>query len=175
MGHVVVVQPIHEWKKEKGLTNYYVFSTDLWEKEVPFSVSLEKPLEELNIQEKYLLVKIVTKEINWVENNKEMLIDALVDDGMLELAEDWVSGAQEVEGKEACYEVENGQQVQLPISKKDFAGSLFFNSLGITFDADLADFSMTMYLECSPDYFAYHAINVSYNANHEIEVDGLCG
>lgn len=176
MGNQVTVQPIHEWMDVEGITNYYTFSTVLWGKETPFSVSLEKPLKELTIHEKYLLVKIATKEIGWLEQNKERVVAALVDDGILELAEDWVSGAQEVEGKENCFEVEDGQQVQLPISQKDFEDSVYLNSLGLTFERDLLDgFSMAVYIQCSPDYFAYHSIEVYYGSDHQIKVNGLAG
>lgn len=175
MDNVVLVQPLYEWEKEESLTNYYVFSVVLWDKKVPFSVSLEKPLEKLTIQEKYLLVKVVTKEVNWIENNKKKLVAGLVKAGMVELAEDWASSAEEVEGKEECYEVEDGMQVQLPISEADFADSLYFNSLGINFESELAIFSMSMFFECSPDYFAGHSINVSYDSNHVIDIGGLFG
>jgi hypothetical protein len=175
MENTVLVQPLHEWKKEANLTNYYFFSVVLWGENVPFSVSLEKPLEDLTIQEKYLLVKTVTREINWIECSKKIIIDALIEGHMLELAEDWVSSAEEVEGKEECYEVEDGQQVQLPISEADFAASLFFNSLGIDFESDLAKFSISIFFECSPDYFAGHSINVSCDPNHKVEAGGLFG
>lgn len=175
MDTIVFVQPIYEWVKEEKLTNHYDFSVVLWGKKVSFSVSLQKPLEELTIQEKYLLVKVVTKEVNWIENNKKKLVAGLVRAGMVELAGDWTSSAEEVEGKEECYEVEDGMQVQLPISEADFVDSLYLNSLGIDFESELSLFSVSMFFECSPDYFAGHSINVSYDSNHVIDVGGLFG
>lgn len=171
----VFVRPLYEWEKEEQLTNYYTFPVILWGKQTTFSVSLEKPLDTLEIQEKHSLVKIVSKEIDWLENNKDKIVTALITGGMLDLAEDWASSAQEVEGKKECYEMEDGQQVQLPISPQDFSNSLFFNSLGIDFEEDLSKFSLSLYVNCRPDYFAYHSIEVFIESNHEIRVNGLAG
>lgn len=175
MGNRALVQPIYEWQKEESLTNYYGFSTFLWERDVPISATLGKPMEQLTIQEKYDLVKIVTKELNWIEYNKEAFVEALVNDGMIDLAEDWASSGQEVEGKEDCYEMEDGKQVQLPISKEDFSNSLTLNSLGIDFEGEFTKYSVSVFFECSPDYFACHSINVMYDLNHKIQVGGLFG
>lgn len=175
MGNGGLVLPIYEWRKEKGLTNYYGFSTFLWEKDVPISVTFGKPMEQLTILEKYHLVKIITKELNWIEHNKEAFVAALVNDGMIDLAEDWASSSQEVEGKEDCYEMEDGKKVQLPISKEDFSNSLTLNSLGIDFERGFTKYSVSVFFECSPDYFAYHSINVMYDLNHNIQVGGLFG
>lgn len=171
----VLIQPLYEWKKEELLTNYYTFPVILWGKPTIFSVSLEKSLDKLEIQEKHLLVKIVNKEINWVENNKDKIVATLIAGGMLDLAEDWASSGQEVDGKEECYEMEDGQQVQLPIDPQDFSDSLFFNSLGIDFEEEMSTFSLSLYINCSPDYFAYHSIEVFIESNHEIRVNGLAG
>ncbi len=110
-----------------------------------------------------------------LDNGKEQVVKALVEDGMLELAEDWASSAEEDEDEEDCYIMEDDTKVKLPITEKDFAASLSVNGISVYYDPDSDSIEASLYLMCQPDYFACHCIDVCLDGELNIEVNGLAG
>ena len=114
------------------------------------------------------------ERLRWLEENRSALEDCLLEDGMLELAEDWASGAEEAEDEEdECYVMEDGQKVFLPVREEDFRASLYMESVGI--DLSSGEPALHLCLCCSPDYFAGHCLCVSVDTEGNIESGGLAG
>jgi len=112
-------------------------------------------------------------------NNKDAFVKALIDDGMLALAEEWVSSCEdEVEDstkERRGYMVDDETAVYLPISEKDFAASLEFDTIDISYDEEAEDISAHIFINCDPDYFADHSIEVYMDSKGNIDVIGLAG
>lgn len=114
------------------------------------------------------------ERLHWLGENRSALEDCLLEDGMLELAGDWASSAEEAEDEEGeCYVMEDGQKVFLPIREEDFRASLYIESVGI--DLSSGEPALQLCLCCSPDYFAGHCLCVSVDAEGNIESGGLAG
>ncbi len=124
------------------------------------------------------MIPMINRLVDFLDNNKDKLVKALVEDDFLSLAEDWASSAEEAEDSTEeceCYIMEDGARVYLPISEEDFAHSLHFNGISVYFDDETGDISASIYLVCIPDYFAYHCIEIFVEGDHTIKVNGLAG
>ena len=112
-------------------------------------------------------------------NNKDAFVKALIDDGMLALAEEWVSScedeAEDSTKERRGYMVDDETAVYLPISEKDFAASLEFDTIDISYDEKADDISAHIFINCNPDYFADHSIEVYMDSKGNIDVIGLAG
>ncbi len=112
-------------------------------------------------------------------NNKDAFVKALIDDGMLALAEEWVSScedeAEDSTKEHRGYMVDDETAVYLPISEKDFAASLEFDTIDISYDEEAEDISAHIFINCDPDYFADHSIEVYMDSKGNIDVFGLAG
>ncbi len=112
-------------------------------------------------------------------NNKDAFVKALIDDGMLALAEEWVSScedeAEDSTKERRGYMVDDETAVYLPISEKDFAASLEFDTIDISYDEKAEDISAHIFINCDPDYFADHSIEVYMDSKGNIDVIGLAG
>lgn len=111
-------------------------------------------------------------------NNKDAFVKALIDDGMLELAEEWVESSGEAEGRtdgRKGYLVDDETVVYLPISEKEFAESLEFDTIDISYDEKADDISAHIFINCDPDYFADHSIEIYMDSKGNIDVFGLAG
>ncbi len=120
----------------------------------------------------------INRLIEFLDKNKDAVVKALVEDGMLETAEDWASSAEEAEDsteEHECYIMEDGTRVYLPITEEDFAASLHFNGISVYFDDEKNDISADVFLDCSPDYFACHSIEIFMDSMGNIKVNGLAG
>lgn len=120
-------------------------------------------------------LSIIEEKIVWVEKNREVIENVLLDKGILSVAEDWVASGEKVEDEEECYIVRNGEKVFLPITKEKFFESIQIESITIYCDEGKENVWLDIFLVCVPDYFAYHAINISIDSNLNIEYDGLAG
>ncbi len=125
-------------------------------------------------------VKEILPQINSLieklDNNKEMVVKALIDDGMLDLAEEWVSNGGEDEN--GFYTTIDGAKIKFPITEEFFANSLRFDGITIYADEDSDDISASMFLNCKPDFFAYHGIEITpelIDGELNIEVNGIAG
>ena len=112
-------------------------------------------------------------------NNKDAFVKALIDDGMLELAEEWVSScedeAEDSTKERRGYMVDDETAVYLPISEADFAASLEFDTIDISYDEEAKDISAHIFINCDPDYFADHSIEIYMDSKGNIDVIGLAG
>ena len=112
-------------------------------------------------------------------NNKDAFVKALIDDGMLELAEEWVSScedeAEDSTKERRGYMVDDETAVYLPISEADFAASLEFDTIDISYDEKAEDISAHIFINCDPDYFADHSIEVYMDSKGNVDVIGLAG
>ena len=112
-------------------------------------------------------------------NNKDAFVKALIDDGMLALAEEWVSScedeAEDSTKERRGYMVDDETAVYLPISEKDFAASLEFDTIDISYDEEAEDISAHIFINCDPDYFADHSIEIYMDRLGNIDVIGLAG
>lgn len=118
----------------------------------------------------------INRKIQFINDNRKAIEKCMIDDGMLELAEDWASSAEEDETEEDCYIMEDGQKVYLPISEDDFLKSLCFDGVNISLSEDSSIKSIAdLFFYCKPDYFAYHVIEVFIDENDNIKCNGLAG
>ena len=112
-------------------------------------------------------------------NNKDAFVKALIDDGMLALAEEWVSScedeAEDSTEERRGYMVDDETAVYLPISEADFAASLEFDTIDISYDEKADDISAHIFINCDPDYFADHSIEIYMDSKGNIDVFGLAG
>ena len=112
-------------------------------------------------------------------NNKDAFVKALIDDGMLALAEEWVSScedeAEDSTEERRGYMVDDETAVYLPISEADFAASFEFDTIDISYDEEAEDISAHIFINCDPDYFADHSIEVYMDSKGNIDVFGLAG
>ncbi len=112
-------------------------------------------------------------------NNKDAFVKALIDDGMLALAEEWVSScedeAEDSTKERRGYMVDDETAVYLPISEKDFAASLEFDTIDISYNEEAEDISAHIFINCDPDYFADHSIEIYMDSKGNIDVIGLAG
>jgi len=112
-------------------------------------------------------------------NNKDAFVKALIDDGMLALAEEWVSScedeAEDSTKERRGYMVDDETAVYLPISEKDFAASFEFDTIDISYNEEAEDISAHIFINCDPDYFADHSIEIYMDSKGNVDVVGLAG
>jgi len=128
-----------------------------------------------SLEEMLPLIKKLVESLN----DKAAFVKALIDDGMLELAEEWVSScedeAEDSTEERRGYMVDDETAVYLPISEADFADSLRFNVITVSYDEEADDISARIFINCDPDYFADHSIEVYMDSKGNIKVFGLAG
>lgn len=118
----------------------------------------------------------VNEQLKWIENNRSEVENYLIKKDFLLLAENWASGAEKAEDeKQECYVMEDGQKVFLPITQDDFKGSLYFSSVELSYEEDINKPKLNIYLQCNPDYFAYHVIDMIIDGNKNIISANLAG
>ena len=120
------------------------------------------------------MLPTINKVVEFLENNKAAAVDALEEAGIIDLAEDWASSAEEAEDsteEHECYIMEDGTRVYFPITKEDFAKSL--RIFGVSVSDDMDEFSADVDFVCEPDYFAYHCIETTVDSKGNFEVYGL--
>ena len=125
------------------------------------------------------MLPLIQKLIAFLNKEKDTFVKALIDDGMLELAEEWVSScedeAEDSTTERRGYMVDDETAVYLPISEKDFAASLEFDTIDISYDEEAEDISAHIFINCDPDYFADHSIEVYMDSKGNVDVVGLAG
>lgn len=115
----------------------------------------------------------IKENLKWLEENREKVSAVLLEDGIVELAEEWAAGGIPSEEEEECYFIEDGEKVYLPITKEDFLKSLYPEGISVTIDSE--SIIMEIYLCCYPDYFAGHCIIVEIDADKNIICNSLAG
>ena len=125
------------------------------------------------------MLPLIQKLIAFLNKEKDTFVKALIDDGMLALAEEWVSScedeAEDSTEERRGYMVDDETAVYLPISEKDFAASLEFDTIDISYDEEEDDISAHIFINCDPDYFADHSIEIYMDSKGNIDVIGLAG
>lgn len=146
------------------------------------SVSLKISLEDedtFNDDKIKKHVEELKKHLVWLENNKKAVFDALVEDDMIGLAEEWAeSSDEEIIDGEKVY-VDGEDIFKLPIIKEEFFEALFFNSIAIRIDEDKeimdSRIMIEAFIDTKPDYFAGHSMEVTITDDYKISVNGLAG
>ena len=162
--------------KDFDISDNFSFETDfnLWKNET--KIFMDFPDEEDKNQCLNKNLKTINDELNWIEKNKDMIEELLIENDCLKLAEDWASGAPLLEcAEEECYVMEDGQKVVFPISADDFSNSLYIESISMKFDECGENPLLKLILLCSPDYFAYHCLIVDIDKNKNLKFCGLNG
>lgn len=152
----------------------------IWDNYMPISLEINLKDNETfdnNKIEKY--IKEFKEHLLWLENNKKAISDALIEDDMIGLAEDWVKDSEEkiIDGEKVY--VDGDYIFKLPITKDEFCKSLYFNSMGVAIDENrnIADsrILIEICIDTNPDYFAGHSMDITVFDGYKISVNGLAG
>lgn len=108
------------------------------------------------------------------EKNKPHLMELLKEKDYINLATEWVQGAEEVEKEENCYLIDDNK-VYTPITEKDFEKSMNFGEIATDIYSDGETEDMSVYITFEPDYFAGHCIECYIEENGNFLVNGLAG
>lgn len=162
----------------------YDFTTyfDFWGDEVELTLFLryaDGKKEELSEERIEEIIEKGLKNLNPLlkkaEGNREQLMSLLKEEEYIELATEWVEGAEEVEDKEDCYLVDD-VEVCVPITEEDFEKSLNCGGgMGGEINLDGEIESLSIYFVFNPDYFAGHCIEGYIEENGEFSINGLAG
>lgn len=129
------------------------------------------------IELKDILNKSLEKINNMLEKaekNKLQLMELLKEKDYINLATEWVQGAEEVEEEENCYLIDDNK-VYTPITEEDFEKSMNFGELGTDIYSDGETEDISVYITFEPDYFAGHCIECYIEENGNFLVNGLAG
>ena len=108
------------------------------------------------------------------EKNKPQLMKLLKEKDYINLATEWVQGAEEVEEEENCYLIDDNK-VYTPITEEDFEKSMNFGEIATDIYSDGETEDMSVYITFEPDYFAGHCIECYIEENGNFLVNGLAG
>ena len=143
----------------------------VWGEETSILVNIKtRSLEEM--------LPLIQKLIAFLNKEKDAFVKVLIDEGMLKLAEEWVESSGEAEGRtdgRKGYLVDDETVVYLPISEKEFAESLNFDTIDISYNKKSDDISAHIFINCDPDYFADHSIEIYMDSKGNVDVIGLAG
>lgn len=115
----------------------------------------------------------IDRIVQRVDMKRAKIEQALLDSGWLDIAEEWAAQGRVSKREQGCYLLEDGSKVYLPLTEDDFCDSIFAESVCIYFDEELEVNDVTVYLVCSPDYFAGRAIAVLIDSDGDIQIKGL--
>lgn len=155
--------------------------TTIWsERLIPVNLQLG---EERGKREQVLrYIDAINAQLEWITQNRAVITDMLVKDGLLTLAEDWISGAEDIseydeneEPIKEIYRLEDGTEVALPLSEKDFRASLRMDSITIDLTGGRENQSAELIVFCIPDYFAGHSIVIDIERDGTMTNRGLYG
>lgn len=122
--------------------------------------------------------------MKWIEENRDMIQNMLLEDGMLELACDWMEGRELTEeGGQTWYVMDDGQLFPCPVTRQAFLDGLYIEGINASCDDDVSkEVLFDLLLGTTPDFFAYHSIEVFITAtpgengwDYEVSVNGLAG
>ena len=129
------------------------------------------------IELKDILNKSLEKINNMLEKaekNKPQLMELLKEKDYINLATEWVEGAEEVEEEENCYLIDDNK-VYTPITEEDFEKSMNFGEIATDIYSDGETEDMSVYITFEPDYFVGHCIECYIEENGNFLVNGLAG
>ena len=105
--------------------------------------------------------KIVSEKINWIERNKEKIMEAF-----MEANDHYVDVVNEMI---ACGDI----KADGPISADDFVNALFVNNVTIWVKGVDTDFALD--LDAEPDYLFGHLAYMEIDSQYHVECGGLNG
>ncbi len=151
----------------------------LWNDNAVMTVYVEN-LRENETADQEKVSQIMQTAAELINNSRKAVEQALLDDEMVALAEDWASSGEEVfddddESEQERYILPDGSMVTLPISKKDFSASLHIDSVLIYTDAAYGLDDAEVFIVCKPDYFLGHCIDVFIKKDGTVNANGLAG
>lgn len=158
-----------------------VGKTTIWSERI-ITVGLELNDERGKREQVLRYIDAINKQLEWIRQNRGIITDMIVKDGLLTLAEDWISGAEDIseydeneEPIKEIYRLEDGTEVALPLSEKELRESLRMESITIDLTGGRENQSAELYLFCKPDYFAGHCIVVELEHDGTLTYRGLWG
>lgn len=121
-------------------------------------------------------IDAINEQLDWIIHNRPVIADMLVKNGMLSMAEDWITGDEDIgEDETKTFQLEDGTEVTVPLSEKDFKASLRMESITIDLTGGRENQSAELYMFCRPDYFAGHSIVMDIEHDGTMTCRGLAG
>lgn len=169
--------------------NSFKAQVDIWGDKVLMSVSVEN-LQDDTETAALKISKIMETAAELINKNRRAICKALLDEDMIESAEEWASSCfseenydeedddEEDSSEEECYILPDGNTVTLPISEEDFLSSLHIESVLIYAEPKDGKYDYPdaeIFIVCDPDYFLGHCIDVIIKKDGSVEVYGLAG
>ena len=169
---------IDDFEIEKNDWGYYfTASIDFLEQNSELLLNYDTEDEVSEVELKDILNKSLEKINNMLEKaekNKPQLIELLKEKDYINLATEWVQGAEEVEKEENCYLIDDNK-VYTPITEEDFEKSMNFGEIATDIYSDGETEDMSVYITFEPDYFVGHCIECYIEENGNFLVNGLAG
>lgn len=169
---------IDDFEIEKNDWGYYFTANiDFMQQNSELLLNYDTKDEVSDVELKDILNKSLEKINNILkkaEKNKPQLMKLLKEKDYINLATEWVQGAEEVEEEENCYLIDNNK-VYTPITEKDFEKSMNFGEIATDIYSDGETEDMSVYITFEPDYFAGHCIECYIDKNGNFSVNGLAG
>ena len=169
---------IDDFEIEKNDWGYY-FTANIdflgQNSELLLNYDTEEEISEVELKD--ILSKSLEKINNMLEKaekNKSQLMELLKEKDYINLATEWVQGAEEVEEEENCYLIDDNK-VYTPITEEDFEKSMNFGEIATDIYSDGETEDMSVYITFEPDYFAGHCIECYIEENGNFLVNGLAG
>ena len=164
---------IDDFEIEKNDWGYY-FTANInflgQNSELLLNYDTEEEISEVELKD--ILSKSLEKINNMLEKaekNKPQLMELLKEKDYINLATEWVQGAEEVEEEENCYLIDDNK-VYTPITEEDFEKSMNFGEIATDIYSDGETEDMSIYITFEPDYFVGHCIEcyIEENGNFKI-------
>lgn len=169
---------IDDFEIEKNDWGYY-FTANIdflgQNSELLLNYDTEEEISEVELKD--ILSRSLEKISNILEKaekNKPQFMKLLKEKDYINLATEWVEGAEEVEEEENCYLIDNNK-VYTPITEEDFEKSMNFGEIATDIYSDGETEDMSIYITFEPDYFAGHCIECYIDKNGNFLVNGLAG
>ena len=169
---------IDDFEIEKNDWGYY-FTANIdflgQNSELLLNYDTEDEISEVELKD--ILNKSLEKINNMLEKaekNKPQLMELLKEKDYINLATEWVQGAEEVEEEENCYLIDDNK-VYTPITEEDFEKSMNFGEIATDIYSNGETEDMSVYITFEPDYFAGHCIECYIDENGNFLVNGLAG
>ena len=156
---------------------YFTANIDFLEQNSELLLNYDTEDEVSEVELKDILNKSLEKINNMLEKaekNKPQLIELLKEKDYINLATEWVQGAEEVEKEENCYLIDDNK-VYTPITEEDFEKNMNFGEIATDIYSDGETEDMSIYITFEPDYFAGHCIECYIEENGNFLVNGLAG
>ncbi len=156
-------------------------TTTIWSERV-INVNLRLGDERGKREQVLRYIDAINEQIEWIRQNRSVITDMLLKNGLVTLAEDWISGAEDIseydENEEPIkekYRLMDGTEVELPLSEKQFLASLRMESITIDLTGGRENQSAELVVFCTPDYFAGHCMALDLERDGTMTYRGLLG